>query len=292
MLNRLEESKRVGQVQRISICGCGWLGLPLGKYLVEKGFSVKGSTTRKEKFNALREAGIQPFHISIDPELSGDDPAVFLQSDVLVINVPPKRRPDIVHYHQQQMASLRDAVKASPVRHVVFISSTSVYASLNRGVKEEDAGNPDSASGKALLGVERMLLEEPSFRTTVLRFCGLMGYDRSPVKFLGRMASLNNANQPVNLIHRDDCIGIIFGVIRQGVWGEVFNACSPGHPLRKEYYAKAAALSGNELPPLADEQSDAPFKIIDSSKLERVLGYRFRVPDPLDLPEDSGQKRN
>lgn len=280
------------QVKSVSICGCGWLGLPLGKYLVEKGFSVKGSTTRKEKFDVLREAGIQPFQISLDPELSGDDPASFFQSDVLVINVPPKRRPDIVHYHQQQMASLKEVVKTSPVRHVVFISSTSVYASLNRDVKEEDAGNPESASGEALLGVEKMLLEEPSFSTTVLRFCGLMGYDRSPVKFLGRMVSLNNADQPVNLIHRDDCIGIIFRVIHQGVWGEVFNACSPGHPLRKEYYAKAAALSGNELPPLADEQSDAPFKIIDSSKLEQVLAYRFRVPDPLDLPENSEQKRN
>lgn len=282
----------MGQEKRISICGCGWLGLPLGKYLVEKGFIVKGSTTRTEKFDILREAGIQPFHISLDPELSGDDPATFFQSDVLVVNVPPKRRPDIVRYHQQQMASLRDAVKSSPVRHVVFISSTSVYASFNRDVKEEDAGNPESVSGEALLGVEKMLLEEPSFSTTVLRFCGLMGYDRSPVKFLGRMASLNNANQPVNLIHRDDCIGIIFQVIHQGVWGEVFNACSPGHPLRKEYYAKAAALSGSELPPLAKEPGDAPFKIIDSSKLEQVFGYCFRVPDPLDLPEDSEQKRN
>lgn len=275
----------MGQEKRISICGCGWLGLPLGKYLVEKGFSIKGSTTRKEKFDVLREAGIQPFHISLDPGFSEDDPAVFLQSDILVINLPPKRRPDIVYYHQQQMASLRDAVKASPVRRVVFISSTSVYPSLNREVKEEDAGNPESASGEALLEVEKMLLEEPSFRTTVLRFCGLMGYDRNPVKFLGRMATLSNANQPVNLIHRDDCIEIIYEIIRQGAWGEIFNACSPGHPLRKEYYARAAELSGIDLPPLADETGDAPFKIIDSSKLEQSLGYRFRVPDPLELSE-------
>ncbi|UZJ39143.1 SDR family oxidoreductase [Prosthecochloris sp. SCSIO W1102] len=274
------------QVKSVSICGCGWLGLPLGKYLVEKGFSVKGSTTRKEKFNELREAGIQPFHISLDPELSGDDPVSFFQSDVLVINVPPKRRPDIVYYHQQQMASLKEAVKTSPIRHVVFISSTSVYPSLNRDVKEEDAVNPEFSSGEALLGVEKVLLEESSFRTTVLRFCGLMGYDRSPVKFLGRMATVINANQPANLIHRDDCISIIYEVIRQGVWGEVFNACSPGHPLRREYYAGAAELSGLDLPPLEGEKGDAPFKIIDSSRLEKVLGYRFQVPDPLDLPED------
>lgn len=27
------------------------------------------------------------------------------------------------------------------------------------------------------------------------------------------------------------------------------------------------------------------FKIIDSTRLERIPGYRFRVPDPTELPE-------
>lgn len=274
------------QEKRISICGCGWLGLPLGVFLAGKGFDVKGSTTREEKFDALREAGIQPFRISLDPSFHGDDPLSFLDSDILVINVPPSRRPDIVEYHQEQIASLIKAVKASPVGNVLFIGSTSVYPSLNREVTEDDARNPEALSGQALLAVEKMLLGEPSFRTTVLRFCGLMGYDRNPVKFLGRMASLNNANQPANLIHRDDCIGIIYEVIRQDVWSEVFNACCPGHPSRKEYYARAAELSGKPLPPLAGEEGDVPFKIIDSSKLERMLGYRFQIPDPLELPEE------
>jgi len=62
------------QEKRVTICGCGWLGLPLGKFLVGKGFDVKGSTTREEKFSQLQEAGIQPFRVSLDPSFSGDDP--------------------------------------------------------------------------------------------------------------------------------------------------------------------------------------------------------------------------
>ena len=274
------------QEKRVTICGCGWLGLPLGKFLVGKGFDVKGSTTREEKFSQLQEAGIQPFRVSLDPSFSGDDPESFMDSHILVLNVPPRRRQDIVEYHQEQIASLIRVVKASPVTNVVFISSTSVYPSLNREVSEEDAVNPEALPGQALLAVEKMLFEEHAFRTTVLRFCGLMGYDRNPVNFLGRMTSLGNANQPANLIHRDDCIGVIYEVIRQDVWGEVFNACSPGHPLRREYYERAAERSGKPMPPLAEEERDAPFKIIDSSRLERMLDYRFRVPDPLDLPEE------
>ena len=38
---------------KISILGCGWLGLPLAKAIVENGFSVKGSTTSSEKIATL-----------------------------------------------------------------------------------------------------------------------------------------------------------------------------------------------------------------------------------------------
>gem|GEM_PF-4555050 len=45
----------------ISIIGCGWLGLPLAEFLVQKGYLIKGSTTREEKLDQLKSKGIQPF---------------------------------------------------------------------------------------------------------------------------------------------------------------------------------------------------------------------------------------
>ncbi len=274
--------------ERIGILGCGWLGLPLGAFLSEQGFPVKGSTTRTERFGALKDAGIVPFRISLEPELSGDDVSGFLQSDILVIDIPPERREDIVDYHRTQFASLLRAIHRSPVKKVLLVSSTSVYPPLNRPVKEEDAVEPESMPGRALLSVESMLRSEKTVAATVLRFCGLIGYDRDPSRFLARMPSIADAAQPVNLIHRDDCVRVIAEVIRQQAWGEVFNACSPGRPSRGEYYARAAERSGLGLPPTAAKSGGTPFKIIDSSKLERVLGYRFKVPDPLRLPEASG----
>ncbi len=120
---------------------------------------------------------------------------------------------------------------------------------LNREVTEEDtdSGSAGSAAGEALLLVEEMLMQERSFQTTVVRFCGLVGYDRSPANYLGRMAEISDPGQPMNLIHRDDCINIITEIIRLGQWGEVFNACSPGHPSRIDYYSKAAEIGGIEL---------------------------------------------
>ncbi|NTW70086.1 MAG: SDR family oxidoreductase [Chlorobiaceae bacterium] len=267
------------QKETITILGCGWLGLPLAEALIKDGYAVKGSTTREDRLEQLRDAGIEPYLLALDTEVNGEEITDFLQSDVLVVNIPPERRDDIVEYHIAQFSSLIDALGQSPVRSVLFVSSTSVYAPLNREVTEEDAGTPETLAGEALLHVEEMLMQERGFQTTVVRFGGLVGYDRSPEKYLGSMKEIANPDQPMNLIHRDDCVKIISEIIRLQQWGEVFNACSPAHPLRKEYYSKAAEAVGVAHPPLGASDEPAAFKLVNSDKLVNALNYNFIHPD-------------
>lgn len=267
--------------ETITILGCGWLGLPLAQTLVKEGYSVKGSTTREEKLETLHDAGVEPWLVRLDPEVNGDDIVAFLQSDTLIVNIPPLRRDDIVEYHIEQFSSLIDALGQSPVRSVLLISSTSVYPALNREVTEEDAVDPESLAGQALLLVEEMLMQESAFQTTVLRFGGLIGYDRNPAKYLATMAEIAHPDQPMNLIHRDDGIRIITEIIRLKQWGEVFNACSPFHPLRKEYYGRAAEIAGLPAIPLSQSVETAPYKVVNSEKLISALHYHFLYPDPV-----------
>jgi len=269
------KTKRTMQKESISILGCGWLGLPLGVALMKEGYFVKGSTTKEAKIDLLRQAGIEPYLVTLDPDIDGDDLCDFLQSDILVLNIPPSRREDIVEFHIQQISSLIDALGQSPVRSVLFVSSTSVYPMLNREVSEEDALDPDSPSGQALLHAEEMLMQESGFQTTVVRFGGLVGYERGPESYLARMTEISAPRQPMNLIHRDDCVRIIMEIIRLRQWGEVFNACSPEHPLRIDYYRRAAEASGLVLPPEAETAEPAAFKLVSSRKLENALGYTF-----------------
>lgn len=264
--------------ESISILGCGWLGLPLGEALINEGYSVKGSTTKEEKLERIREAGIEPFLVTLDPEIEGEDFCDFLQSDILIVNIPPARREDIVEFHIQQISSLIDALGQSPVRSVLFVSSTSVYPMLNREVTEEDAIDPESLAGQALLHAEEMLMQETGFQTTVLRFGGLVGYERGPESYLSRMTEISAPLQPMNLIHRDDCVRIIMEIIRLRQWGEVFNACSPEHPLRRDYYRHAAEAAGLALPPEAETTEPPAFKLVSSRKLESALGYTFLHP--------------
>ena len=58
---------------KISILGCGWLGLPLAKALIGNGFSVKGFTTSVDKITLLENAGITTFLIDIgENEIKGN----------------------------------------------------------------------------------------------------------------------------------------------------------------------------------------------------------------------------
>ncbi|NTV05202.1 MAG: SDR family oxidoreductase [Chlorobiaceae bacterium] len=267
--------------ETITILGCGWLGLPLAQTFVKQGYSVKGSTTREEKLEMLRDAGVEPYLVRLDPEVNSDDIVAFLQSDILIVNIPPARRDDIVEYHIEQFSSLIDALGQSPVRSVLLVSSTSVYPALNSEVTEEDAVEPETLSGQALLLVEEMLMQESGFQTTVLRFGGLVGYDRNPEKYLAGMTEVTRPEQPMNLIHRDDCVTIISEIIRLKQWGEVFNACSPVHPLRREYYSRAAEIAGVPQLSLAQDVEPSNFKVVNSQKLVSALHYHFLFPDPL-----------
>ncbi len=259
----------------ISILGCGWLGLPLAEFLLAKGFQVKGATTSEEKLEVLKDAGISPFQIQVSPEgIKGEGVDDFFSSEILFVNFPPKRIPNIEEVYTKQMEQVLSRFTG---KQVLFVSSTSVYPSLNREIQEEDL-EPEKPSGKALKVAER-LIENAQFSSTILRAAGLVGYDRMPGRFLAGKKELKNGDAPVNLVHRDDCLGVIWEIINQEKWGEVYNLCCDEHPTRKDFYVAEAKKAGLEEPRFKDEPLES-YKIIGNSKLKRDLGYSFKYPDP------------
>ncbi|MBA4410209.1 MAG: SDR family NAD(P)-dependent oxidoreductase [Bacteroidota bacterium] len=269
--------------ETVSILGCGWLGVPLAKHLLEKGFSVKGSVTSPEKFGMLSDAGILPFQIVLsDTEVIMDDPD-FFNCNVLIISIPPRRIEGIKKYYPAQIGQLIPFLLNFGIQKVIFISSTSVYPEDTGTAKEEGRNIPDKASGKALVLAENLLKNLTDFETTIIRFGGLIGADRNPARFLLKSAQ-PIANAPVNLIHQEDCIGIISAIIGKNLWGETLNACCPEHPLKKDFYGKAAQISGLPEPIISNESES--FKIVDSSKLQRLLKYKFKYSSPMEYLDD------
>ena len=169
-------------------------------------------------------------------------------------------------------------IEKSSIEKVIFVSSTSVYqdgTSTKLGVTELDKPEPNTESGKQLLKAEQFLQSNKNFQTTIIRFGGLIGEDRHPIKFLSGKTDLENPDAPINLIHQEDCIGIIESILEEECWNEIFNAVAPFHPTRKEYYLQKTIELNLPLPEF-DESKPSIGKLISSTKVESVLNYKFK----------------
>jgi nucleoside-diphosphate-sugar epimerase len=147
----------------------------------------------------------------------------------------------------------------------------------NSVVTEATLPNPETESGIQLLESERILKQNPFFETTVLRFGGLIGADRHPIRFLSGRKDIENPEAPINLIHQEDCIGIIQKIIEKNYWGETLNAVTPFHPSRKEYYVEKAIESNLVLPEFSKDKPSRG-KTILSTKIIKELAYTFTIP--------------
>ncbi|MEX0996888.1 MAG: SDR family NAD(P)-dependent oxidoreductase [Flavobacteriaceae bacterium] len=263
-------------MQQISILGCGWLGFPLALSLQRKGFSLKGSTTSKEKLAVLREHAIEPYLIQLTENTIGGKIDAFLAgSQTLVINVPPGMRGQNAPPFSKKIKALIPFIETSEVEQVLFVSSTSVFSDFQGEVDEDTPPQPDSASGKELFKAEQLLMKNDSFKTTVVRFGGLLGEDRHPVHFLAGREGLSGGDAPVNLIHRADCIGIIEAILEKKYWEKMVHGVAPEHPLKKEYYTKIA-LEKNLIPPFFKPETETLYKRVTSRYVSNELGYRFK----------------
>ena len=247
----------------ISILGCGWLGLSLALKLRSKGYSIKGSTTSKIKIAKLESNGLQPFIIDLSNRES--EFKNFLNSEVLIIAIPSK---NIAGFK-----NLISHIENSKIKNILFISSTSVYPNSNSIVTENSLIKKNPLSE-----IELLFKTNTNFKSTILRFGGLIGYDRKPGNFFKNGKIINFPDAFVNLIHRDDCIQIIKEIIAKNIWDKTLNACADTHPKKRDFYAKEFKKEGRNNPTF-NELASNEYKIINSDQLKSILNYNFIYSD-------------
>lgn len=259
---------------KISILGCGWYGSALGKALIADGMQVKGSTTSPAKMEELAAQGIQPYIVNFSPGEEIYD-AVFFDCDVLWIAIPPKSRSGEGAVFIEKIKGIIHAIKQFAVQNVVFISSTGVYADCNQQVNEESDPQPNTEAGRILFEAESLFRVEDIFKTTIIRFAGLIGPGRNPGRFFAGKKEIPNGAAPVNLIHLDDCIGISKAILAKQAFGYLFNGCSPEHLTKVDFYTQAALDSGFERPEFIKDMKE--WKIVESVNVGPILGYQYKV---------------
>ncbi len=269
-------------ISKISVLGCGWLGLPLAESLLGKGYKVKGSTTTQSKFTKFLEKGIDPYYLNLTPIIQSSDITGFLESELIIINIPPGTRTKSALFHIEQMQHLVPHLEKSSAQYIIYVSATSVYSNTNGEVKEEDVTEIHHAENKTLATAEKMVSEISDKKVTVLRCAGLAGYDRLLIRHFAGRKGLTIGEERVNLIHRDDVIGIIEAIIEQEKWEETYNICSPIHPLKKDFYKELAERFDYDQPEFIDAEQQS-FRIVNIEKLTSEVEYSFKYPDPMEF---------
>jgi nucleoside-diphosphate-sugar epimerase len=269
----------------ISILGCSWYGKALAASLIQEGFIVKGSATSGEKLNQLAVAAIIPYVVKLDAESENFDP-LFFQCDVLIVSIPPKFRNNETAGYLPKIRRVIQTATQYQVKKIIYISTTSIYGEHNREVNELDDPQPDIETGHILLEAEELFRQETAFKTTIIRFGGLVGPGRHPGRFFAGKKNIPNGMAPVNLIHQQDCIGISMAIIEKNAFGYLFNACAPDHPQKADFYRAATLNADLPVPEFINELKS--WKVVNSIHLKPVLNYEFKVPNWKNLHFDEG----
>jgi nucleoside-diphosphate-sugar epimerase len=258
----------------VSILGCGWYGTALAKTLIEKSVFVKGSTTSAEKLEKLSDSGIIPYQVKFGSAFEAFDPD-FFQCDILMVSIIPKFRSGEGQDYHLKLKRIIEIIIRYKIKKVIYISSTGVYGDRDGEVNELTNPEPDSESGRLLAEAENLFQNETGFKTTIVRFAGLVGPGRHPGRFFAGKEHIPNGKSPVNLIHLDDCVGITKAIIEQDAFGYLFNACSPDHPAKADFYSRAAQQGEFVLPQFINELNS--WKVVNSTFVPAILTYQFKV---------------
>lgn len=260
---------------QISIIGCGWLGLPLAKFLIGKGYKIKGSTTSSDKIKTLTEAGIKAYKVSLsETQINGNYKDFLEGSDIVVINIPPGLRKNPAKNHLDEIKHLVKAIGRHKIKHVLYISSTSVFKDEAHfpEITSTTIPNGETNIAQQLIAIEKLLKAQETFKTTILRFGGLIDSHRHPGKYLAGKNNVANPEAPINLIHKNDCITIISKIIKGMHWNTTLNAAYPTHPTKKVYYTTYAKTHDLPLPNFNTSEKSLG-KIIKSDDLVQLLNY-------------------
>lgn len=221
------------------IIGLGWLGQALAQQLQSSGAKVWGTRT--------------------DTFVFGEDPFPTQAADVIFLNTPP-----ILDLTPEQFVA---EIALTEKQKLIFISSTSVYGPKQKFCTEDVEPQPWTSNGKWLFEVESLLLKNFKKHVLIIRPGGLIGDKRHPVFSLAKADEISGGLDPINLIHRDDLIGVILKSEELGKTG-LINAVTPFHPAKHEYYNHWA--SKLNLPKINFNNDYQSAKVVDSKILPSI----------------------
>jgi nucleoside-diphosphate-sugar epimerase len=277
---------------RVLIVGCGYAGLPLGAELVRLGHEVHGIRRAADGKAELQAAGIQ---LRVADVTKPSDLANLPGPYDWVVNCVSSSRGGVEEYREVYLTGTRNLIEwlsAAPPKKFVYTSSTSVYGQMdNSPVKESSPTEPASETGRVLVEAEKLLLDaarDKKFPAVVLRVAGIYGPERGHLfqQYLKNEAKIPGKGEHlINMIHRDDLVGVIIAALKSARPGEVYNAVDDEPVAQIHVFRWLSETLGKWMPPFAAGDEDAgrkralTSKKVQNRKLKMELGYQFKYPN-------------
>ena len=256
-------------MDKIGIIGCGWLGLPLAKTLIENNYKVVGTKTSEKGVNKLNEHKINGIFFKIDNGKIFGEIDFLKNIDQLIISIPPS-----IKKYKKTIETLFKLVNDNEnIKKVLFLSSISVYGKNENEIFESSLTNPETKNAKLLLFAEEKFLNLNS-SISIIRLGGLIGFDRHPIFSLINK-KINNPKGFINFIHLSDAITLIKYLIKSSKINGIINCVSPFHPNRKKYYTRIAENLSLKIPVFIDK--DKNLRKINSNKIDLKKLFNYPV---------------
>ncbi|MFA9515859.1 SDR family oxidoreductase [Halopenitus sp. H-Gu1] len=196
---------------RVVIVGCGYIGLELGRQLVDHDYDTYGVRRSQEGLAAVERAGLTPVQADVtDPES-----LLALPDAEAVVFAASSGGRDAAAARRVYVEGLENVIaeyssrEESPER-LVYTSSTGVYGDHDGAwVTEETPIDPQTEKTRVLATAERVAIDaaaEAGIDGTVARFAGLYGPDRYR---LDRYLQGPVTAGYLNMVHRADAAGAI-----------------------------------------------------------------------------------
>ena len=276
---------------RVLIVGTGYVGLPLGIELVRQGHEVFGLRRSALAAEELQRSGIHPLFADITrPEQLKSLPRDF----DWVVNCTASGGAGPEEYrriYREGNQNLIVWLTGSPLKKFLYTSSTSVYGQNNGSiVTESSPAQPDAGTAKILVETENILLAaaRKNFPAVIMRVAGIYGPARGhwfKAYLRGEARIEGDGSRFLNMIHRDDLIGVIIAALQHAPPGTIYNAVDDEPVSQLQFFEWLAAELKRPLPPFVPVDAETwrkrgtTNKRVSNDRLHAELKYDFRYPD-------------
>lgn len=228
------------------IIGCGYVGRELALELARDGWDVTGWTRTEDSAQPLREAGLRMIAADAAEEQSwAHAPRDF---SLAILCAATRGGGEDAYRAVYRDAMIHLAAHAGPSSHLVFASSTSVYAQDDGSwVHEDSETRPSTGTAQILLEAERVCLSKGG---AVARIAGIYGPGRSgPLRLLrsGKAQIGSDGGRWLNQIHRDDVVSSLRFLGERRLSG-IFNAADNEPVCQEDFYGWLAPRVGLPMP--------------------------------------------